>query len=279
MARPSLTVYRPKFGFQGQESEDELYGEGNASFFKYRISDNRLGRFFAIDPLAAKYPHNSPYAFSENRVIDGVELEGLEVVLIHGTRQTNSDIFDNNTINQIKNIFGNTYVDKTFSWGENSWLGNSRNAERYFSAIKLMTHVVVLRQKLIKEGAISKNEPITLVGYSHGGNVALQAIDNISKIFNLKINLLTIATPAYNDKSSEDPSTKKGLKSHMHIYSEGDGVDAIAGGDETYNNKTTINLKIGKEYIPHTDYIDTHSAMGDKKRNSGIGLFLNKFKK
>jgi hypothetical protein len=32
-----------------------------------------------VDPLAPKYPHNSPYAFSENRLIDGVELEGLEV--------------------------------------------------------------------------------------------------------------------------------------------------------------------------------------------------------
>jgi hypothetical protein len=31
-----------------------------------------------LDPLASSYPHNSPYAFSENRVIDGVELEGLE---------------------------------------------------------------------------------------------------------------------------------------------------------------------------------------------------------
>jgi hypothetical protein len=30
--------------------------------------------------LAPEYPHNSPYAFSENRLIDGVELEGLEVV-------------------------------------------------------------------------------------------------------------------------------------------------------------------------------------------------------
>jgi len=71
------------FGFQGQEAEDELYGEGNASFYKYGISDNRLGRFFAIDPLAPEYPHNSPYAFSENRVIDGVELEGLEYESIH----------------------------------------------------------------------------------------------------------------------------------------------------------------------------------------------------
>lgn len=28
--------------------------------------------------MASSYPHNSPYAFSENRVIDGIELEGLE---------------------------------------------------------------------------------------------------------------------------------------------------------------------------------------------------------
>jgi len=42
------------------------------------MHDPRLGRFFAVDPLTAEYPWNSPYAFSENRVIDGVELEGLE---------------------------------------------------------------------------------------------------------------------------------------------------------------------------------------------------------
>lgn len=42
------------------------------------MHDPRVGRFFSVDPLASEYPHNSPYAFSENRVIDGVELEGLE---------------------------------------------------------------------------------------------------------------------------------------------------------------------------------------------------------
>jgi len=42
------------------------------------MHDPRVGRFFAVDPLTKKYPHNSPYAFSENRVIDGIELEGLE---------------------------------------------------------------------------------------------------------------------------------------------------------------------------------------------------------
>jgi RHS repeat-associated protein len=68
-----------RYGFQGQEKDDEVKGEGNSVNYKFRMHDPRLGRFFAVDPLADDYPHNSPYAFSENRVIDGVELEGLEV--------------------------------------------------------------------------------------------------------------------------------------------------------------------------------------------------------
>ena len=69
-----------RFGFQGQEQDDEVKGTGNSVNYKYRVHDPRLGRFLSIDPLAPDYPWNSPYAFSENRVIDGVELEGLEYI-------------------------------------------------------------------------------------------------------------------------------------------------------------------------------------------------------
>ncbi|MFB9108515.1 thrombospondin type 3 repeat-containing protein [Flavobacterium gyeonganense] len=68
-----------RYGFQGQEKDDEIKGgEGNSLNYTFRMHDPRVGRFFAVDPLAQKYSWNSPYAFSENRVIDGVELEGLE---------------------------------------------------------------------------------------------------------------------------------------------------------------------------------------------------------
>lgn len=67
-----------RYGFQGQEKDDEIKGAGNSLNYKYRMHDPRLGRFFAVDPLFREYPWNSTYAFSENRVIDGVELEGLE---------------------------------------------------------------------------------------------------------------------------------------------------------------------------------------------------------
>jgi len=78
-----------RYGFQGQEKDDEIKGEGNSLNYKYRMHDPRIGRFLSIDPLEKDYPHNSPYAFSENRVIDSVELEGLEY--LPATRPTMED--------------------------------------------------------------------------------------------------------------------------------------------------------------------------------------------
>ena len=80
MTVPNRTGSAPayRYGFQGQEKDDEIKGEGNSLNYTFRMHDPRVGRFFARDPLASKYPHNSPYAFSENRVIDKIELEGLE---------------------------------------------------------------------------------------------------------------------------------------------------------------------------------------------------------
>lgn len=75
----SFSPDKYRFGFQGQEMDNEISGStGSHLAFKYRIHDARIGRFFSIDPLSAKYPYNSPYAFSENRVVDGIEFEGLE---------------------------------------------------------------------------------------------------------------------------------------------------------------------------------------------------------
>ncbi|MEN9302008.1 MAG: hypothetical protein RL264_437 [Bacteroidota bacterium] len=72
-----------RYGFQNQEKDDEIKGAGNSVNYKYRMHDPRVGRFFAVDPLAASYPWNSTYAFSENVVLNAVELEGLEKVYVY----------------------------------------------------------------------------------------------------------------------------------------------------------------------------------------------------
>jgi len=65
-----------KYKFQEQERNEEL--GLNWDSFKWRNYDYAIGRFMNIDPLAEQYSYQSPYNFAENKVIDHVELEGLE---------------------------------------------------------------------------------------------------------------------------------------------------------------------------------------------------------
>src|SRR5690606_24936645 len=59
------------------EASEQVHGAAAKTVlaYKYRREDVRLGRFMSVDPLYRDYPWNSPYAFSENRVVDGVDLE------------------------------------------------------------------------------------------------------------------------------------------------------------------------------------------------------------
>jgi RHS repeat-associated protein len=63
--------------FQGQEETNDPFGF-NMVEFKWRMHDPAIGRFMQIDPLAEDYAYNGTYNFAENRVMDGIELEGLE---------------------------------------------------------------------------------------------------------------------------------------------------------------------------------------------------------
>ena len=76
---PNIGGYR--YFFNGQEADNEVFGENSLFAFEYRMHDARLGRFWSVDPLAAKYPWNSTYAFAENSPIGYLEMEGLEAVV------------------------------------------------------------------------------------------------------------------------------------------------------------------------------------------------------
>ena len=75
-----IGVENNRWTYQGQELTKDL--GLNVHEWKYRISDPAIGRFWQIDPLAEDYYHNGTYNFSENRVIDAWELEGLEARVI-----------------------------------------------------------------------------------------------------------------------------------------------------------------------------------------------------
>jgi len=81
-----------RYGFQGQEKDSEIKGEGLSVNYKYRMHDPRIGRFFAVDPLTSKYPYYTPYSFSGNKVIHAVELEGLEERIVNYFKNQNDNV-------------------------------------------------------------------------------------------------------------------------------------------------------------------------------------------
>eukprot|EP01036_Dinobryon_divergens_P045686 gene45686-61076_t len=81
------------YRFQNQEKIED-FGL-NLNWFKYRPEDPTYGRMWQVDELAHKYVHNSTYAFSENKVTNHIELDGLEAV---DAKKTN-DI--SNTVNNV----------------------------------------------------------------------------------------------------------------------------------------------------------------------------------
>jgi RHS repeat-associated protein len=65
----SLSSSKYRFGFNTQEKDDEVYGEGNAIDFEARIYDSRIGRWFSTDPHKEYFPSLSPYHFGANSPI------------------------------------------------------------------------------------------------------------------------------------------------------------------------------------------------------------------
>ena len=77
-----------RYGFNGKEKSNEVYGEGNVYDYGFRIYNPRLGRFLSTDPLIKSYPCYSPYQFAGNKPIAAIDLDGLEeFVVIHYRNQ------------------------------------------------------------------------------------------------------------------------------------------------------------------------------------------------
>jgi len=116
-----------RYGFQGQETDAEYFN--GAVSFKYRVHDARLGRSLSLDPRAPDYPWNSTYAFSENRVIDGVELEGLEFVSLVAMNLDEKSVgVALEVLNEVKTFWVAAYHDDPDYWqgsdqGEDKWMG------------------------------------------------------------------------------------------------------------------------------------------------------------
>lgn len=69
-----------RFGFNGQEKDNEIKGIGNSLDFGARIYDSRLGKWLSTDPLQKKFPFASPYNFVLNNPIELTDPDGKQPI-------------------------------------------------------------------------------------------------------------------------------------------------------------------------------------------------------
>ena len=126
-----------RYGFNGKENDNEVKGEGNQQDYGMRIYDPRVGKFLTIDPIAAKYPYLTPYQFSSNSPISGVDLDGLEyltaiynVTIQNGQNKVTAEYVWNNNLTH--NEHGNLGIGVNYQVKISNLDNKTTTSNKYF---------------------------------------------------------------------------------------------------------------------------------------------------
>jgi RHS repeat-associated protein len=118
-----------RYGFNGKEKLDEIFGDGNAYDFGERGYDPRTGRMWSVDPLTDQMPAWSPYSYAFNSPIRFVDKDGeipiLPLLLKAGAAGA-ADLMAQAATNYYFNPETSSNVEKSF--GAVSWWQVSRSA-------------------------------------------------------------------------------------------------------------------------------------------------------
>lgn len=250
-----------KIGIEPKEGKYYLFDKENNVVFQDTLTIDQTSRFFSVDPLAKDYPHNAPYAFSENRVLDATELEGLEAVLVHGTWANRDDkaIF---SMEKADYKGGSTW-DRVFSqrlaiysgWNSEStyeftWSGANKSVDRVVGGAMLAHRL------MSEENPYRDAKHATLIGHSHGGNVN-KITKGILEENGWTVDIINISTPQREDFQQ----TKTGDGINLNFYSGGDLIQWI-GTDDGFNSIGEWNSEgpLGSRKDPKSKNINISGA-------------------
>jgi len=144
--------------------------------FKYRNYDYAIGRFMSVDSLAEKYPYNPTYAFQENKMGLGRELEGLELDPFRKTTYTT-----NQYVYQITRNSNIITVNRTPKIYGPSLLSNNRTISLTLGSNVKQKYVTTYSSVVIADNMMATNNYTATItsGYRDAKNQARVMFDNI----------------------------------------------------------------------------------------------------
>ncbi len=180
-------------------------------------------RFTTPDPLAEERPGLSPYIYCNSNPIMLIDPSGKQTIGVHGTA-SNPNTFEHKEELQdfTKRVFGNNHNSNNYFTFQ--WSGGNYRHMRTEGANKLIDRLREIRE------TVPVDEPLTLIGHSHGGNVIIEAVNKmmtLPEFDGIEINIITINTPVRNDYQLNDEALNR--VRHINVYETTDWVQKIGG--------------------------------------------------
>lgn len=213
------------------------------SYLNARYYDSKRGQFlsedpvFWADPLSQNLMHPqglNSYSYANDNPVTSEDPTGLLTLIIPGTFYNPSDWKKGGIESSFVKAVGKSFNDSAHTKvidDRSVWSGADTSAARESAAEKIAD--------FINSYSFAKNEPLNLVGHSHGGNVAIRVTDLVSHPVN---NLVTLSTPVRSDYV---PNAAV-VQNHINVYSARDPVQNLMGGTGTSASALIGGLILGQ---------------------------------
>ena len=277
-------IENKKQKFQGQELSSGEFSDGSGLEmyeFKWRMDDLQTGRFWQIDPLADDYLHNSPYAFSENKVIVHRELEGLEAEYIFSKAW--KEVADN------FRSLGRS-IDRAVTY-VTTWSNTNESDAKKLGNTTITNSTTVSINKETSTNFSGVLDYIITTNTNTGNPEPMTKTTTTLKVTNdtkveVKTSKVTVTSKTSVDATSGDVSTEKNVKVNykgVNVGLSGSGnsngtnnlkAEASVGSDTKVKTNATISTSGGKATsLQIQGTIETKK--GKQTTSSSAGIKIN----
>lgn len=256
-------------GFPGEGRKyigEEYDAATQLSYLNARYYDSTRAQFLSQDPVFLSTQQNlkdpqslNAYSYAQDNPVTKSDPTGLLTVVVPGTRwdwdQPATMCTPSNTPLPFLDAVGNTFHETPVPL---AWSGKDTSDARTAAAQSLAN--------TINDHDFAQGEKLNVVGYSHGGSVAIQA-SNMNLDHKIDT-LVTIGTPVRPDYAPN----YNAIQNHINAYSSFDMVQSLLGGNigvyypefgpagRTYPNAKNINVMYESAPGPLKSHYDLPST-------------------